>query len=810
MGVNAAGVLLFFAVAANAVFGLNAHASDEKSCASLLSSAKVESKALDSLHARFEVHTLRELTETNSIEANLAFRHPSIVMDAAQIYLHAIVKYPRRLIADPTYPVRKYFDYPIFSSGVPEADGAFIVGQFEAINSTVDYISNLASGKSGNTLMLVGPGGTGKTELLIILDRVVDRLSVNDPNYYEYTFRWKNLDQIPYLEALVADKKTGALHIKPLQRSPLTLLPKETQERIVAAAKTRVNAVLGLDPNPFLTPDPQSAEILNAIVSHYKQTWNLSNITEEDYIKMLEQHVDIVRRLPDPSAPPGIVRFQGKHPEETKLFFSENIYLMQVYGSGSALSYNYNGAIPRRDGRGIFLDELYRNDEGLLNTLLEVFQNNVAESGGAPALTLNSITMAATNDEQVEDARKRPGSKASLDRVKRVPMRQTLNPVLIAELAVHMSSPKKLAKTFKMRALDSSELKPASLVELWPVASERGEVMGPAGRYALYWTPTPNKQVLIAPHALELLAMTVAGTRFIRDPEQIAQFKNELSTFKASSHYYTNVQSRLDVILKKEKVGTPLLIDLARLQQLLREGEGGISARDAERWLSYGLSMAENADSPLTPAIMDRAFSEMIDNESFVDNKNELRARWIEIESGIKNHYLLKAITEDVQNLVGGESGLKEKLYEEIQQELMEVAAAGDKAEYWIDSNHNRHPINKERLARIFQLYQEINGQPFTPGIVKTFEITNGGQVYEPLMRVIQKFVVEKEFDTAVISSVLGYFDGKPTSAAVKERAMQIEATLAKFGYDRSSFRQALRMANDLRYEINRSQKREP
>lgn len=757
---------------------------ENKSCKTILSPVPMPKggQSLKSFSAKLEVYSLRALTDVSDPKKNLAYQHPTIVMDAQQIYQMAVRHYPKRTILDPTYPIREWTVYPIFSDGVQEAGGARIVGQYEALSELVDYMSSVTAGKG---LMFVGPGGTGKTELLTVLDGVVDRLSTTEPDSYEYTFRWKNLDQIPFLKPLVADE-FGNLHITPMKRSPLTLLPREIQEKIVNAAAPRVRGILDADPHPFLTPDPQSAEIINAIIAHAAKERGLTEITEEDYISILENHVDVVRRLPDPTLPPGIIRFQDKHADPSQLFFSENIYLKQIYGLNSALSYDYNGVVPRRDGRGVFFDELFRNSEGLLNTLLEVIQNSVLESGSAPPLVLNSLFLAATNDESIEKARTQFAIKANLDRIKKVPMRQPIHPGLVAPIALIMNSKGRMNEMFKMRKLDTDELVPADINQIYSLPNENGEIFGPEGRVALYATPKLSKKILITPHALELLAMTVAGTRMVTDPKALKSFVAELNVVGPESHLFTSVRNRLEVITRQVRPVNAVLYELTRLNRLTLEGEGGISARDAERWLSHAINIADKSNGALTPVVMDKAFRELIDTGGFVDNKSELRARWIHIYQTIKSTFLLNSLTTDVQTIIGQEGGVARDLYEDVRSEALALADSSD-AEFRFDSNGEKRPINHDRYMAISKIYEELNGSAFTPGTVKSFDVKPGGAVFEPLMRAVKQYVLTMQMNMTASNGNLSFLDDKK---------------LSRYGYDLQSFQQIHKFIADEQLEL--------
>jgi predicted Ser/Thr protein kinase len=778
-----------------------------ETCSDLLSS----DSPIAGFDAKFEVHSIRELLSSDPSK-NLAAKHPAIVMSAAQKYYAVLEssKYPERRITDPTYPVRKLQLIPIFADAVPEAGHKLIVGQYEAAKEMKSYFRELASGRdAGKGLLFIGPPGTGKTELLYIMDIALDNMTLTDPNFYEYTYRWKHLDQIPDLEPLVANRETGSLFIKPLQRSPITLLPAQLQKRILEVAAPRVQELIGFNPAPMLQPDPQAKEILEHIVRFYQSKEGVSQITEEKYIQWLEKHIDIVRRLPEETQASGVIDYQGKHPTDGQLYVSENVMLSQIFTKNSALSYDYNGQISRRDGRGVFIDELYRNEEGFLNKLLNFIQNGVVQSAGAPALVMDTVVLAATNDENFVEARKRPGAGAAIDRLSKSLMRQTINPTLVAETALHMVSKGKTNKIFKMRALDADVLVPAEITKLFPAPDANGDLQSPDGRYAIYYVQGRGKDILIAPHALEMIGLTVAGTRLVRDPNQVpAQVTKELNdTNVTNSHFFTSVKARLDIITRRVRPESPIYMDLDKLNKLMREGDRGISARDAERWLSKSIEIAVGKGVSVTPIIVSEAFSEMMDKNLFMDLKDQRREDWINILTTVKADFLLPEMTNDVVEVVAGDTGAVSGLYEEIKGEALALSS-DSQSDFWYNDTSEKRIINKDRFSEIQKIYREINNEDFVPGKLVTYEAQEARKPsrkpYAPLMRAIQKYLLKSSLNTTAFGRLVDHFDGQQVDHHTQEVARHVEIALTKRGYDRESFRQALRFVYDVEYSLRK------
>jgi hypothetical protein len=768
-------------------------------------------QVLSNLNSHFEEYTIDALLAQNP-EENLAYKHPSIVMDVNQKAWHAIRRYPAREILDPTYPVVKHKLYPIFSEGVTEAKGAMIIGQYDAIQRVVDFVRMRATGQGqGNMLMLVGPAGTGKTEFLVILARVLATLSLTEPDYFEYTYEFKDLQKIPEL-ANAVNPDTGQLLVKLLGRSPVTLLQRTPRllDAVVGITNERVQGMIGMAPRPFAEMDPQTSEIIDKMIKHYRAEWKLKEMTEEDYIKMLRQHVRIVRREADPSKPPALVRYQGKHPDPSQLFVSENPLLKYVYGSSSALSYDYTGTVTRSDGGGFLGDEFYRQEQAFRNTLLEFAQNGIIEAGGAPAIHVDTLPILATNDENVDEAREEAGSKASLDRLMKEPMRQPIHPTLVSGTALWMTAERNVEKMFVMRKLDTGEKSPANMNALYPPPAAKGELGEPDGQYAIYYTPEPGKEILIAPHALQMMGLTVAATRMETDPKALEKHRDLFGNIIKNMNAYMNPKARMEIILRQVQQNPGVVADLHRIKFQLREGEKGITARDAHRWMLKALNIAlAEGRTAVTPTVVDKAFREMLTKGEFGDTKHDIVARWRNVHAMVQTDFMLPALTADIQSIVGGDSGLAAKLYEDIKQEVLALNNDENESD-WSDEAGERHPIDRKRLAVIQRIYEELNNEQWVLGKIKTF-VTNprGGAVYQPLMRAVEHFLLEQQLSTSAITELLDYIDGKAVSEETRVRGRMAEVGLEKFGYDRQSFREALAFVRDQQAELERRRRRQ-
>ncbi len=774
-------------------------------CDSLL----LKNEALAGLSARFEELPFDVLLSADP-ESNIAVRHPSIVMDMNQITYQAILKYPARKIKDPTYPVVEHEYYPIFSGNVPEAGGAMILGQYEAIKKFVEFVELRASGQAqDNALLFTGPAGTGKTEFLTITERVIANLSASNPDFFQYTFKFVGLENVPKLRSIV-DEDTGTYLIQTPPDSPLTLLDfaPGLRDRIVQMAAPRVKKLIKLSPQPWTHMHPQVAQIMLELIHHHYP--GVVQLTDTQYVNILRQHVRIIRHYIDPNRPAVTVDFQGDHPDPGLLFGSENPILTYVLGQANPLSWRYDGKVMQLHGRVGVFDELFRNKPEMLNFSLKIIQSGVVEANGAPAVYLNTVPVAATNDESLMAAREEGGTKALLNRFMKEPMRQPIHPVLASATALWMSSDRKIHQMFQMTSLSEPDAasEPADINRLYPQPTDRGVLLGPDQRYALHYVPNEETRILIAPHALELLGLTVASTRLETDPKALAPHEAKLKDLALNMNVFQDVTQRMKTIRRDVQQQGAVYRDLRDVMFLLREGEKGISARDAKRWLLKALMMAKSrGSSAVTPVTIDRALEDMVKKGEFDDLKLDVSARWVRIHSKIKTDFVLPALTADIQAIVGGDSGLVDKLYNEVKEEILVLASQPDGDE-WSDEGGERHPIMRDRLKEIGEIYERINNESFNLTKVKSFiTARGGGEVFGPLRMAVENFLLQKELSTSTMNELLDFFDGRSVSEETRLRGQMASNSMARFGYDKQSFREALAFVKDVQHELRTRQR---
>lgn len=780
----------------------------EENCAGFLQAAS--QAPMIGFAAFGETHTLDDL-------GTLVQKNPSLVMDASQIYLSVLKRHPAREIRDPSYRTEVYQEYPIFADGLPEAGGLRIVGQQGALSSFAGWLEGRASGsRSSKMFTFLGPAGTGKTQVLKILDTANAYLAMTNEEYFQWTFEFQNLDEIPALRPLLG--KSKELGIPILQylaanNSPIVLLPPSMQNELIRLGTPAVEKRIGYKPIAFTTPSPQTAAVIKYIVAHEMQKRKISGRapTEKEYYDMIKPYVKVVRRTYDLNQPAVIVRAQGKSPELSQLLISENLVLSTWYGPASPLSYHYSGQIIRNQGGGLLLDEFQRQDAGLKNIFLDVAQNGAVEYAGAPAMQLNVVPVLADNDESVEAAKEEGSAFAQLDRTKPKPMRSLIEPAYIQKLSFEMNKP----SMFAYRALEEGEdqIKPLDLNVVYPNANMNGELPTPDGRYAVYWAPSGDAKTLIAPRALALLSLTVAATRLEVDAGKVRQHLHEIPSAANFSQYFTDPIERLKILIGKTIPDARTAYDLAKWRKIAKEGQSGITSRDQDEWTKEVLNKAAQLGSSATPAIVDRVFIEMLDESEIKLGKEATpaaKARWLQLHARVKAELILPMLTEDIARIVSGDSGRVERMYDEIKSELLELDKDPNAEEFFPEGE--RTPINKDRLKEIEKIFAQMHGKELGAGLLKNFhvDVTVKDRRYQPLVDAITRFLMVKEFDVSILTELHNYFKGKTVSEHARQLGMHAELNLARNGYDKQSFMQALMFVRDQQAELKNQLNRRP
>ena len=766
------------------------------------------------------VWQLKDFLSTDPNE-NLAIRHPQSVLSASQKYWPIIKMGKPRKVKDPLYRVKDVMLYPIFTGELESSNGHQIIGQEEAMHELVTYIHAKARGdKSSKMLLLQGPGGTGKTEAMTVLDWNRNWLSMNKEEFYEWTYKFVNLDKIPHLSRM------GESISAEMNRSPFTLLRDDIQDQVMEIAGKHIQKYVGYEANEWRIPDPKAKEMIEAIMENYvleyaDGSWEFEDIPTHIYLQKLEEHVRIVRRRRDyKHNPANIVRAVTENPNFSQLFVSEDIAKKLFYADDSALPYHFRGKVLRQDGGALSMDEFPRNDKNVLNTYLEIAQNGVVETDIGPALRMDIMAILTANDESIDEAKDIMALKALLDRTHKVPMRHLLHPYQIIKAFLYTYG----VKQFAMRSLlevdestgrqtsvrtPNGQIEPLVLNKAFPLPEANGVLAGLEGRYALYYNYNPDQSILISPHTLEMIGLTAGITRLVTDPQAMQEHWNEMQVISPNSHLYTNPAARMKVIMGEQVPEEKVRWQLYRFRDLMKEGEVGISHRDIESWIKTALELTVQKErTALTPMIIDEAFRSLLDRGTVEPERKNLKAEWIKLYRLVKNEFILPALYRDIRKIVSGDGEKAERLYDQIVREIVARSENPDAVNYVPDDGSSPQPIKEKRLKEVKVKFKELHGFEFDDGFLLRHlggaaiggHITRNAQILEA----IQAWLVDNESDTAdTANQIADYYQGLNRDPKIESFVTEAEARMGAYGYDRESFKEAIAFWKNLVYEKN-------
>jgi hypothetical protein len=756
----------------------------------------------------FELSDFLKLGSQADLAENPAVKFPFLVMNSAERAAALIYSTPPQRSRDPLFKRRPVEIFPTLSGVLPEAENRGVVGQEGPIAAVVQFIVAKANGQNvGKSPGLPGPAGTGKTEFLVALDKLQKNLPKKRPVYREYTYVWKDLDKIPSLALL----RVPALVSPQIPRSPFTLLRSDVQNEIFGEVLPEIRGRHKFTVSTGWTePEPHSVFYLTALFHHYFPkyrlgTGSIDDLSREEYLWFLgklNEHVVIVPRasVVAESKEPLMIRAQPLEANLTRIFASPNMRNAANLGANHPLATDYTGSFFRADGRPVGVDELYRNGPDMLNALLEVVQNGIVQTDYGQAVLTDSLVIWTSNNESITKASEDQALKASLDRAEKNHMNLLISPDQIEQIAVTRQIG---AHMFEMRALESNERVPYNALDIYPLPDAEGKTATAYRRYALYYKG--NRGTLVSPLTLNYMSWLASATRMVVDVPSLRKHQSELSLVTANPSQFLDPIYRLKVILGEVDPSSDAeLVELSRMHLLLNEGDQGITSRDMETWLRYVVQVSQEKNVAITPLLADIAFQELLDSSKIKPEKHETRAQWQSLRRRIKFEMLLPRLANDVRIIISGEGEKSDRIYDEISRELIELANQPEADYVSSDAGAQKIIINKERLERIYAIYEKKNNMRFEPKfLLRTIKGAGRASVRDAkLMEAVRQFLADEDSRTAdYISAFDTYYRGETNDPTIVEQVGRSERMLSKYGYDVAAFQQAVGFVAQMRAE---------
>ncbi|MDB5037854.1 MAG: hypothetical protein JWQ35_1382, partial [Bacteriovoracaceae bacterium] len=638
------------------------------------------------------------------------------------------------------------------------------------------------------------------------------------PNYFLYSFRFKNLAEIkelyPYLRG--PEKNSNVPRELDVVYSPLVLLPPDTQQKVIDFARKRAIQVSGVDPLPHLKIDKQTEKIINAILDHHANLKGKGRkgLTNQEYVDALDQHVEIIR------IPGGknyvVLDAQGKDIQYHEVFAAENPYIITDFGPADPFAYHLNGAIVQAQGGMLILDEYPRNPPEFRDTLLRVIQSRKMKRGGSPDVPLDIVIAAAGNDQSI-DKMKEGTAHAHLDRAGRIPFRLSFQPWEIAKTMLLMNG----EKTLLMKKLDGPSSKeaadgessvessaswvPGKLNDLYPIPMHGEGLIGPERRYAIAFKSGPNDPpVQVAPHALDFMAYVIASTRIVTD---VALAEKEGRFGVIRNQIFSDFISRLKVLTGNLNVKMDERLELKELSKLLQEGSLGISNRHAAYdWLTTAIATARKPENEntLTPSIILETFDQLLQDGAIVYPDAATRLDWMHKIVAIGKAFVVEWIESDVNEAMSSGKEAVDEIYDEIKFELLAQSEDRDATRYTMPGRKPRD-INFARLNTVKDFYRRSRGRALEATEVMNFHVQYGqtgngtGARHDGLLNAINKMLASKESERFSWDALANYGRTRKGDSDIAGRYSRLASYMVRsLGYNERSLQMALEFKQQL------------
>lgn len=779
-----------------------------------------------------EEHSLRELIVADPSK-NLAYQHPTMVMNATQVIASWINSAGVRSIPDPEFGSGRVNFYNLFSGGIPEVNGKSITGQFEAIQAVADNVFAAArgDGSASKIAMLLGPAGTGKSYFLEILSDFALSVSATDPDYFMYSYEFTGLKDIPELRAIVnlQEGANGEVFEHPtpcpLHESPINLLPKAYSDQVVSLVKDRATKMAKARPTPARNVCPHCQHIREVLYKKYMNEKGVKTLSPMQQVEAVEPYVRIKRFVVGKDGGMAKLDAEAKDVDYAGLLVAPNALVFNTFGPSHPFSYFLNGKILQGSRGLVVFDEFFRSDEGFRNQTLNITEQKVVRRGGAPAVSLDIMTLAASNYESLAKAAANGGSKAQIDRTRLIPMRYLLNPVFEAQNLLKMKGMKSVLAQDLTAAFDpvggdgdGGRLIPhddanhahgapsiglADIKKLFPLPQAGEAPIGPDHVFKLWFDVGPHAEpVHLSPHTLMYMAMTVTGSRLVTDQAKALKFGAKAVVNDAA---FKDIYTRLLVYMGRYKnLNASDLADLRSLSRDLKEGDEGISERDAANvWLTQAIAEAQRPENGncLTPDLARRVFLKLLEDGAIQYPNQKTRAQWTLISEEILLKHVVRELQQDVNTALGAGLGAVQGMYDEIFQELSALAIDKGSREYQ-SSNGELRPINVQRLGEIMAIFQATQHRGLNPGEVMALHATQGmktgsdRQRHQGLLAAVKDYLARRTTDMVTFEDIYRFTATGEGSAGNRQKAGELGHIMTQqLGYCPHCIRQAMLLA---------------
>jgi hypothetical protein len=352
-----------------------------------------------------------------------------------------------------------------------------------------------------------------------------------------------------------------------------------------------------------------------------------------------------------------------------------------------------------------------------------------------------------------------------------------------------------------------SPIVPANIDELYPLATGTEARLGPDGRYKLWFDVGPTiEPVHVSPHTLMYISMVVSGSRLVVDPKKAIEF-GEKAVINDSA--YRDIYTRLQVLMGQTMINASDLKDLRSLSRDQKEGDGGISERDAANvWLTQAIADAQRPENGncLTPDLAQKVFLKLLETGAIYYPDLKTRIHWTKISDDLLLKYLVPSLMHDVNTALGSGLGAVNSMYDEIFQEIITLSLDKSATSYQSGTGENR-PISKDRLEQIAKLYEIAEHRPFSyQEVTATFALsTTSGERkrHQGLLRAVKTYLASRATDQLTFESIEQYVGSSQASSEIRQKIGDVSHVLEhELGYCGHCMKAALTIARQAKSRV--------
>ena len=369
------------------------------------------SDKLKNLSAKFDREEFRKVNEEMSFSEYLdrVYENTKLARTAYQYLYDMIMSKGSRKVERyrKTYIRYNFFD----QSEMP------VFGLDETLHQLVQFFKGAASGYGPERrfLLLHGPVGSSKSTILRCIKRGLERYSLTDEGAW-YTFKWVNLP---------TGKEDGIYtHSEdesPMHEDPLKLLPGEMRDSVLAdlnrtllertpEGERNSSYVLSLEGDL----DPRSKKFMSELLRKY----------DGDWVKVVENHIRVVRKIHNEANRCGIATFQPKdekNQDSTELTGDINWGKLPHFGTDSdARCFSFDGEFCIGNRGIVEFIEVLKLAKEFLYDLLGASQEKQIKPKKFPQVSVDTVLIGHTNSPEFQRLKADQTMEALRDRTVKI------------------------------------------------------------------------------------------------------------------------------------------------------------------------------------------------------------------------------------------------------------------------------------------------------------------------------------------------------------------------------------------------------